>query len=150
MALPIVRRAKRRPRSRGYERRARPVVRRAGSMGTRHPRTLPCVAPQLSASPSAPTRTTFSRTCCIFSSGSLRPGQLKGYPGSCRLSTALSAIRTAAAGVGGFSLLAVLVYVADEYPAFEATARTLQAGVVSLYGVVIGVVGVYPSRVHSL
>jgi hypothetical protein len=44
----------------------------------------------------------------------------------------------------------VLVYVADEHPAFEATARTLQAGVVSLNGVVIVVVGVYPSRVLSL
>jgi hypothetical protein len=36
-----------------------------------------------------------------------------------------------------FSLLAVLVYVADEYPAFEAGTRTLQASVVSLYSVVM-------------
>jgi hypothetical protein len=41
------------------------------------------------------------------------------------------------AGVGGFPLLAVLVYVADEHPAFEATAATLQASVVRLYGVVL-------------
>jgi hypothetical protein len=54
------------------------------------------------------------------------------------------------AGVGGFSLLAVLVYVADEYPAFEAGTRTLQASVVRLYAVVIVVMGVYPSGVHSL
>jgi len=37
----------------------------------------------------------------------------------------LSAICAAAASVGGFPLLAVLVYVADEYPAFEATAGAL-------------------------
>jgi hypothetical protein len=44
------------------------------------------------------------------------------------------AISTPAAGVGGFSLLAVLVYVADEYPAFDARAGTqaLEAGVVRL------------------
>ena len=41
------------------------------------------------------------------------------------------------ASVGGFPLLAVLVYVADEHPAFEATAGTLQASVVRLYGVVV-------------
>ena len=62
----------------------------------------------------------------------------------------LSDIRAAATAVGGFPLLVVLVYVADEYPASYATARTLEAGVVSLYGVVIMVVGVYPSCVHSL
>jgi hypothetical protein len=39
--------------------------------------------------------------------------------------------------VGGFSLLAVLVLEGDEHPAFEAGAQTLQAGVVSLYGVVV-------------
>jgi hypothetical protein len=38
-----------------------------------------------------------------------------------RHSTALSAFRAAAAPVGGFSLLAVLVYVADEYPAAHAS-----------------------------
>jgi hypothetical protein len=37
----------------------------------------------------------------------------------------LSAIRAAAAPVGGFSLLVVLVYVTDEYPAFEAGTGTL-------------------------
>jgi hypothetical protein len=41
------------------------------------------------------------------------------------------------AGVARFSLLAVLVYVADEYPAFEAGAGTLQASVVSFYGIVL-------------
>jgi len=40
-----------------------------------------------------------------------------GYP--------LSAIRAAVTAVGGFSLLALLVYVADEHPAFEASTRTL-------------------------
>jgi hypothetical protein len=49
----------------------------------------------------------------------------------------LSAIRATAATVGGSSLLAVLVHVADEHPAFEATAGTLQASVVRLYGVVV-------------
>src|ERR687893_418733 len=41
-----------------------------------------------------------------------------------------SASRAAAARVGGFSLLAVLVCVSDEYPAFEA-------GVVRLYSIVV-------------
>src|SRR5918993_4433556 len=49
----------------------------------------------------------------------------------------LSAICATAATVGGFPLLAVLIYVADEYPAFEAGTRTLQAGVVRFYGVVV-------------
>jgi hypothetical protein len=61
----------------------------------------------------------------------------------------LDASVTAAAGVGGFPLLAVLVYVADEYPALKAGAGTLKASVVSLYGIVILVMGVYPIRVHS-
>jgi len=45
----------------------------------------------------------------------------------------------AAAGVGGFSLLAVLVYVADEYPAIYAGVGThaLESGVVSIDGVVV-------------
>jgi hypothetical protein len=47
------------------------------------------------------------------------------------------ASRTAAQRVGGFPLLAVLVYVADEYPAAYAGARTLEASVVSFYGVVL-------------
>jgi len=58
-----------------------------------------------------------------------------GDPHSLRRSAWAS--RAAAAGVGVFSLLAVLVYVADEYPAFEASTRTLQAGVVRLYSVVV-------------
>ena len=53
----------------------------------------------------------------------------------------LSAIRATTADVGGFSFLAVLVYVADEDPAIDAGTRTLQAGVVSLYGVVVIVSG---------
>jgi hypothetical protein len=47
------------------------------------------------------------------------------------------ASRATPAGVGGFSLLAVLVYVADEHPAAYAGAATLQASVVRLYGVVV-------------
>ena len=47
------------------------------------------------------------------------------------------ASRTAAQRVGGFPLLATLVYVADEYPAAYAGARTLEASVVSFYGVVL-------------
>ena len=35
------------------------------------------------------------------------------------------AIRATAAGVGRFSLLSVLVYVADEHPTFESIARAL-------------------------
>ena len=49
----------------------------------------------------------------------------------------LSAIRAAAAAVGCFPLLAVLVYVADEHPALKAGAGALEAGVVRLYGVVV-------------
>src|SRR5215211_6343905 len=48
------------------------------------------------------------------------PGHPIGYPGPCRPSTALVAIRAAAANVGCFSLLAVLVYVAVEDPAIYA------------------------------
>jgi hypothetical protein len=87
--------------------------------------------------PSVPTCTTFSRTCCISSSKSFRPGHHQGNSGPCRLSTALAAIRAAAARVGGFSLLAVLVYVADEHPAIEAGTWPLEASVVNLYGVVV-------------
>jgi hypothetical protein len=49
----------------------------------------------------------------------------------------LSEIRAAAAGVGGFSLLAVLVYVTDEYPTTHAGvgAQALEAGVVRFYSV---------------
>ena len=47
--------------------------------------------------PSTPTRTTFSRTCCISSSNRLRPGHHEGYPSPSRLCTALSATRAAAA-----------------------------------------------------
>ena len=53
----------------------------------------------------------------------------------------LSAIRAAAAGVGGFPLLAKLVYVADEHPAAYAGTGTLQASVVRLYSVVVIVGG---------
>ena len=49
----------------------------------------------------------------------------------------LSAIRATAAPVGDFPLFTILVYVADEYPAFEAGAGTLQTSVVCLYGVVV-------------
>src|SRR5215217_5588256 len=41
------------------------------------------------------------------------------------------ASRATAAGVGGFPLLTVLVYVADEYPAIYASAGALQASVAS-------------------
>jgi hypothetical protein len=46
---------------------------------------------------------------------------------------------TPAAAVGGFPLLAVLVYVADEHPAAYAGvgAQALKASVVSFYGVVV-------------
>ena len=60
----------------------------------------------------------------------------------------LYAIRAAAAGVGGFPLLAKLVYVADEYPTLKTRAGTLKASVVRLYGVVV-VVEMYPIGVHS-
>jgi len=56
-------------------------------------------------------------------------------PHSLRRSAWASCATTA--GVGGFPLLAVLVYVADEYPTFYAGTRTLQASVVRLYGVVV-------------
>ena len=51
----------------------------------------------------------------------------------------LPAIRAAAAAVGGFPLLAVIVYVADEHPAAvaRAGAQTLEASVVRLYVVLI-------------
>jgi hypothetical protein len=49
--------------------------------------------------------------------------------------------RATAARVGSFSLLTVLVYVADEHPAFQACARALEAGVVYLYGVVVAFAG---------
>jgi hypothetical protein len=63
----------------------------------------------------------------------------------------LSASCAAAATVGGFSLLSVLVYVADEHPTFDAGmgAQALQTGVVRLYSVVIMVVEVYPRCVHK-
>jgi hypothetical protein len=53
----------------------------------------------------------------------------------------LSAIRAAATPVGGFPLLAELVYVANEHPALYAGTRTLQASVVRLYSVVVIVSG---------
>jgi hypothetical protein len=57
----------------------------------------------------------------------------------------------AAARVGCFPLLAILVYVADEDPTLEAGAETLEAGVVHLDGVVLVVMLVvsrYPYLVH--
>ena len=42
-----------------------------------------------------------------------------------------------AATIGSFLLLSVLVYIAYEHPALHAGARTLEGGVVSLYGIVI-------------
>jgi len=47
------------------------------------------------------------------------------------------AIRATTAGVGDFSLLAVLVYVADEDPTLKTRAGTLQTSVVSLYSVIV-------------
>jgi len=54
----------------------------------------------------------------------------------------LRLIRATAAGVGVFSLLAVLVYMADEYQAAyaRAGAQTLEASIVCLY-VVLMIVG---------
>jgi len=53
-------------------------------------------------------------------------------------------IRATAAGVGVFSLLAVLVYIADEYPAAyaRAGAQALEASIVRLY-VVLKIVGCF-------
>jgi hypothetical protein len=64
----------------------------------------------------------------------------------------LSASHATTAGVGGFSLVAVLVCVADEHPAIYAGTRTLEAGVVGLYGVVAMLSGWVRGRlliVHS-
>ena len=49
----------------------------------------------------------------------------------------LSTIRAAPTRVGGFRLLAMLVYVADEYSTLETRAGTLKASVVCLYGIVL-------------
>src|SRR5215203_4885209 len=53
------------------------------------------------------------------------------------------ASRATTAWVGGYSLLAVFVYVADEHPTTHAGvgAKALQAGVVRLYSVVVIVSG---------
>jgi hypothetical protein len=51
--------------------------------------------------------------------------EMIGYTISHSLPRSAWAIRAAAAMVGSFPLLAVVVYVADEYPAFESTARAL-------------------------
>src|SRR5215208_4197368 len=67
----------------------------------------------------------------------LRLGHPEAYPGPCYRSTALAAIRAAAAPVGGFPLLAIVVYVANKHPTIYAGAGTLQASVVRLYGVVV-------------
>jgi hypothetical protein len=58
-----------------------------------------------------------------------------GDPHSLRRSAWAS--RATTARVGGFSLLAILVNVADEDPAIEAGTRTLQASVVRLSRVVV-------------
>ena len=42
-----------------------------------------------------------------------------------RIPALLSAIRATAAAIGDFPLFTILVYVADEHPAFEAGTRTL-------------------------
>src|SRR5215204_5215356 len=47
------------------------------------------------------------------------------------------AVAAPTAPVGGFSLLGVLVYIANEHPAIYTGTRTLQASVVSLYSVVV-------------
>src|SRR5215204_563068 len=62
-------------------------------------------------------------------------GIVGGVPHS--LQRSAWAIRAAPTRVGGFPLLAVLVYIADEHPAIYAGTRTLQASVVRLYGVVV-------------
>ena len=82
----------------GCERRARPDVMGAGarSQGGGDTPALGryCTSRPSSAHlPSAPIRTTFSRTCRIFYSNRLSPGHHEGYPGPYRLSTALAAIR---------------------------------------------------------
>jgi hypothetical protein len=65
------------------------------------------------------------------------------------------ASRATTAGVGGFHLLAKLVYVANENPAIEAGTGTLQTSVMRLYGVVLLLGGwvrvgcARLSRVHS-
>jgi hypothetical protein len=48
-----------------------------------------------------------------------------------------SFFRAAATAVGDFPLLAILVYVADEYPAAYTCVGAFQAGVMRLYGVVV-------------
>src|SRR5215211_7435722 len=64
------------------------------------------------------------------------------HPHSYGLGLSASFASAAAARVGGFPLLAVLVYVADEHPAIYARAGTqpLEARVVRLYGVVVVVI----------
>jgi hypothetical protein len=71
------------------------------------------------------------------------------------ISVGLAASCAATAAVRDFSLLAVLVCVADEHPAAYAGAQPLQASVVRLYSVVV-IVGRWVrvgcarlSRVHS-
>ena len=68
----------------------------------------------------------------------------------------LSAIRAAAARQAlvlddlAIKVVLGLDNAAKEHPAVHAGVGALEAGVVRLYAVVIAVMGVYPSRVHSL
>jgi hypothetical protein len=77
------------------------LVRRAGACsmgrGRARPWALLYAAPKVGASAIGAYHTTFSRTCCISYYKSLRPGHHEGNSGPCRLSTALAAIRAAAA-----------------------------------------------------
>src|SRR5215210_3560989 len=71
----------------------------------------------------------------VHSSSKVRgPRRPEGYPRPYYLSRFFGA---AAAAVGGFPLLAVLVDVSDEHPAQVPGAGTLEAGVVRLHGVVV-------------
>jgi hypothetical protein len=59
------------------------------------------------------------------STGGFKAQPVLGFSGECLFRLlAAKAISTPAAGVGSFSLLAVLVYVADEHPAINARAGT--------------------------
>jgi hypothetical protein len=63
------------------------------------------------------------------------PRHPEGYPGP--ITYLASFFRAAATAVGDFPLLAILVYVADEYPAAYTCVGAFQAGVMRLYGVVV-------------
>jgi hypothetical protein len=80
-----------------------------------------------------------------------RAGTPEGYP-----ARPLSAIRAAAARHAlvlddlAIKVVLGLDNAANEHPAVHAGTGALEAGVVRLYAVVIVVMGVYPSGVHSL